>query len=145
MRNPNPRQFNPSRFEDDMKTEFESANGDHTKRNNYVFGTGRRQCQGMHISERSLFLAISRIIWGFNISAPPGKPLPDADEFIGALIVHPAHYDVVIEARSAQKASVVTKTWINCEESLLNHETKQWKKVPEGMKFGIYAPGKTSQ
>lgn len=137
-RNPNPGEFNPDRFENDPRTEFETVNGEATKRNNYVFGSGRRMCKGMHIAERSLFLTLSRIIWAFNISSPPGKPLPDADDIVGGLVVQPADFEAVIKPRSEMKASLVKEIWSGCEESLLDRETKQWRRVPEGMKFGTY-------
>lgn len=70
-RNPNPRAFDPNRFANDSQSEFESAtNLDPTQRQNWVSGAGRRLCQGMHIAERSLFLAISRLVWAFNFEKP---------------------------------------------------------------------------
>lgn len=55
---------------------------DVTSRGNFVFGAGRRLCQGIHIAERSLFLGISGLLWAFNFTKPlghDGKPItPDA-------------------------------------------------------------------
>jgi cytochrome P450 len=62
-RNPNPCRFDPTRFQNDNRTELESATSrDSSKRNNYIFGAGRRLCQVMHIAERSLFLGVSRLL-----------------------------------------------------------------------------------
>jgi len=36
-------------------------------RDHYAYGGGRRICPGMHIAERSLFLNIARLVWGFDI------------------------------------------------------------------------------
>ena len=42
-------------------------------RDHYGYGSGRRICTGMHVAERSLFLNIARLLWGFDI-------LPTVDE-----------------------------------------------------------------
>jgi hypothetical protein len=146
-RNPNPRVFDPSRFEDDFQSEFESAtNPDPTQRQNWVFGAGRRLCQGMHIAERSLFLAISRLVWAYNFEksrdANGQAVTPDTEELIGGLTVTPADFKAIITPRSKAKAEIIRKEWRHCEEVLLDPETKQWKKVPEGMKFSTYVPEK---
>jgi Cytochrome P450 len=147
-RNPNPRVFDPTRFANDTRTEHESATAsDSSKRNNYIFGAGRRLCQGMHIAERSLFLGVARMLWAFDFSRPTDpktgemKPLPDVDDFIGSLTVQPAPFEVVITARSEKKAEMIRKTWRDCEERLLDGKTQQWRSVPEGMAFTTYEPG----
>lgn len=39
-----------------------------------TFGFGRRQCPGHHIARASIFIVISRILWGYNIQTEtPGK------------------------------------------------------------------------
>ena len=68
-----PRKFDPSRYEDDHLSLYDSAsNPDGTKRDQFTFGAGRRICQGMHVAERSLFLGISRILWAFSIMPAKG-------------------------------------------------------------------------
>lgn len=47
--------------------EQNSINQDSFKRLHFAFGAGRRVCPGLHVAERSLFLAISGILWGFTI------------------------------------------------------------------------------
>jgi hypothetical protein len=32
-------------------------------------------CPGIHVAERELWLAISRLLWAFNIGAPPDEPI----------------------------------------------------------------------
>src|ERR1022692_3692079 len=59
-RNPNPRDFDPMRFANDFQGEHESAtNKDPDQRQNWIFGAGRRVCQGMHIAERSLLMGMA--------------------------------------------------------------------------------------
>ena len=148
-RNPNPRDFNPSRFTNDFRTEFEAAtSSDASKRNNFIFGAGRRLCQGMHIAERSLFLAISRMLWAFNIDRPVDpatgkeKSLPDIDDLVGGITVQPARFEVIITPRNQKKAKMIHEIWQDCEDTLLDSKTKQWKKVPDGMAFSTWLPEK---
>ncbi|EXJ79927.1 cytochrome P450 oxidoreductase [Capronia epimyces CBS 606.96] len=143
---PEPRRFNPDRFKDDFTTLYQSANGDPAKRDNFNFGAGRRLCQGIHIAERSLFLGISRLLWGFNVSKPldkvTGKPItPDIDDFVGSLTVIPRPYKAVIEPRSPERTKVMRDAWADAQ-NLLDPVTKQWKKMPEGMALSTWMPEK---
>jgi hypothetical protein len=36
-------------------------------RDHFSFGGGRRICPGMHVAERSIFLNLARLLWGFNV------------------------------------------------------------------------------
>ncbi|KAK7703706.1 hypothetical protein SLS57_010813 [Botryosphaeria dothidea] len=62
---------------------LQSANlPDPTKRDHFAFGAGRRICPGLHIAERSLALAIMRILWAFDIKPKPsaaGRAFDPAD------------------------------------------------------------------
>ncbi|KAI7285110.1 cytochrome P450 [Hortaea werneckii] len=49
----------------------ELANGPWEKRDHYGYGAGRRFCPGAHLAERNLFLAVAKLLWGFDIL--PGK------------------------------------------------------------------------
>lgn len=51
-RSPSPRTFSPDRFAGDNRSLYESAMGEAGKRDNYVFGAGRRLCQG-HTSQNA--------------------------------------------------------------------------------------------
>jgi len=140
-RNPNPRQFDPLRFENDFQGEHESANNkDENQRQNWIFGSGRRQCQGMHIAERSLFMGMARMLWAFNFERPldeNGVPLPvDIDDFTEGIAVQPVDFKVNIVPRSKAKADIIRKAWKDAEDNLLDPKTKQWLQVPPGMKFG---------
>ncbi|KAJ4213019.1 hypothetical protein NW759_011280 [Fusarium solani] len=137
-RSPEPRVFNPDRFKDIPSTLYQSVIGDVAKRDNFVFGAGRRLCQGIHIAERSLFLAISRFFWGFNflpVKDEHGNSVQyDAEDLVGGITVQPADFPAVIEARSKRRAEIIRKEAQESEKSL-DPETLQWIKVPEGMVF----------
>ncbi|KAF8625938.1 hypothetical protein AX17_006664 [Amanita inopinata Kibby_2008] len=72
----------------------------------YVFGWGRRFCQGSHIAEASLFISLSRLIWGVEFEAPKdpktGVPqIPDvgdeegtfSDGFVKSMYIRAARED----------------------------------------------------
>ncbi|KAI1613495.1 cytochrome p450 monooxygenase [Exophiala viscosa] len=142
-RSPEPRRFNPDRYADDQTTLYQSANGEPMKRDNFNFGAGRRLCQGIHIAERSLFLGMSRILWGFNLNTPlddNGNPVtPDVDNLVGGITVHPAPFQIKIEPRSPKRAQIIRGAVEDCKD-LLDAGSGQWKKVPDGMVFGSWKP-----
>jgi hypothetical protein len=56
------------RFYDFPMTAAEAAAAaDPNDRDHYSYGGGRRICPGMHIAERSLFIDIARLMWGFDV------------------------------------------------------------------------------
>ncbi|OAL39602.1 hypothetical protein AYO20_00999 [Fonsecaea nubica] len=142
-RSPEPRQFNPDRYAGDTTTLYESANGEPLKRDNFNFGAGRRLCQGVHIAERSLYLGMSRILWGFHLRKAldsAGNPItPDVNDLVGGITVNPRPYPIDIVPRSPEQTAIIRQAVKEAEE-LLNPVTGQWKKVPEGMVFGAWKP-----
>lgn len=77
-RHQNPGQFIPERYTNDLTTTMQSVNAkDVRERDHFAFGAGRRICPGYHVAERSLAIAIMRILWAFEIlpSAEARYPL----------------------------------------------------------------------
>lgn len=142
-RSPNPRVFNPDRFKGDATSLYQSAVGGTKNRDNFVFGAGRRMCQGIHIAERSLFLGISRLMWAFTFARPmDGQGIPvkyDIEDLVGGLTVQPAEFPASIQSRSPEKVKIIRDCVEECKE-LLDADTLQWKKVPEGMAFSTWMP-----
>ncbi|KIX97064.1 uncharacterized protein Z520_07178 [Fonsecaea multimorphosa CBS 102226] len=145
-RTPHPRAFDPTRHLNNLESEFESAkSSDVGKRHNFVFGAGRRLCQGMHIAERSLFLGVSRMLWGFDFSLPldeNGQPItiPDIDDLRGGAAITPAPFEAVIKPRAKERADLMRREWADAEAKFLDPQTKEWKHVPDGMVFSTYVP-----
>ncbi|KAI0468450.1 cytochrome P450 [Xylaria cf. heliscus] len=118
-RYPRPRVFDPERFLGDTQSAAEAArNPDPKARDHFVFGSGRRICLGMHIAERSLFIAIARMMWAFDFC--PEKDdhgndiLPDGETLTEGLSVHPQRFKALIIPRDAVRAQMI--------ESEMRHE-----------------------
>ncbi|CAI9625044.1 unnamed protein product [Alternaria burnsii] len=140
-RHAEPRKFNPQRYANDSQTAAEAANNsDASKRDHFLFGAGRRLCQGMHIAERSLFLAISRLLWAFEFEPGKGEhgevELPDADDLTEGMLVQPKPFKANIVQRDGEKARVLREEWDKMG-SLLG-EDEQWKVLPEGLIWKEY-------
>lgn len=89
----------------------------------------------MHIAERSMFLAISRLLWAFDFQPIKdeggARVVLDSTKLTEGMLVHPQDVKAEIEVRSEQKAEAVRKEWATMEKLL--DESGQWQKVPEGM------------
>ncbi|KAF5372980.1 hypothetical protein D9758_001784 [Tetrapyrgos nigripes] len=57
---PDPEDFRPERFIDSSDPRIQDFD--------LPFGFGRRQCPGQHLALNSLFINISRLLWGFDIT-----------------------------------------------------------------------------
>ncbi|GAB1319456.1 hypothetical protein MFIFM68171_09666 [Madurella fahalii] len=68
---PNPDVFDPDHYKGITALAPELASGEYVNRDHYGYGSGRRICPGIHLAERNLFLAISKLVWAFNIG--PGR------------------------------------------------------------------------
>lgn len=136
-RHPDPRQFNPLRYIDDHQTSISAANNaDATKRDHFAFGAGRRRCQGIHIADRSVFLAISRMLWAFDFQRavdPETKQemVPDMDDLVDGMMAFPRPFPTSIRPRSISRAESVRQEWDQMLR-LLDSEG-QWKEVPDGL------------
>ncbi|KAK5019379.1 hypothetical protein LTR16_000571 [Cryomyces antarcticus] len=68
QRFPNPETFDPDHYAGVTALAPElAAAADYESRDHYGYGSGRRLCPGIHLAERNLFLAISKLLWGFSI------------------------------------------------------------------------------
>ncbi|KAF3009190.1 hypothetical protein E8E14_005932 [Neopestalotiopsis sp. 37M] len=117
------RDFNPMRQTgENTLTENNAINQDSEKRIHFTFGAGRRVCPGFHVAERNLFLAISRILWGFTISPArnsDGSPVPiNRDAVTPGLIVRPEDFECVIKPRSPARKQLIADLWSKSEANL---------------------------
>ena len=142
-RHPDPRRFDPARYAHDQQSAVEAANNsDPSKRDNFVFGNGRRICQGMHIAERSLFFAISRMLWAFDFGLARNEQgreiVPDPTDLPGGFLVQPRAFPARITPRDEKRCVVIREEWEKMKELL--DEEEQWRELPKGLVFKDYHP-----
>lgn len=111
-----PDKFLPERYLGDNTTSAESYTlNDVSKRDHFSFGCGRRACPGTHIADHSLYLAIARLLWAFNIKPKvdvDGKEmLPVQDDFVQGMTVHPKKFEVSITPRGEKRGELVKRMW----------------------------------
>lgn len=136
-RHPDPRRFDPSRWKNDHLSSAEAATqADVKKRDHFVYGAGRRLCQGMHIADRSLFMAISRMLWAFDfhraIDQETGQEIiPNAGDLTQGLFIYPKPFAANIVPRDANKVACIKEEWNKMLELL--DEDMQWKEYGEAL------------
>ncbi|KAF2181179.1 cytochrome P450, partial [Zopfia rhizophila CBS 207.26] len=71
---PNPDTFIPDRYLSYPHSAPEAANlKDGNARDHFGYGAGRRICAGMYVAEASLWIVVSKLLWGFDISYAKDK------------------------------------------------------------------------
>ena len=111
---PEPDTFRPERFletTDPRLRDFELP-----------FGFGRRICVGMHLARNSLFIAVARILWAFDIlparDARGAEILPDRWAFTDGFNSKPVSFPCAVVPRSARAAECVESEWEAAKERL---------------------------
>ncbi|GAA5989469.1 hypothetical protein JCM11641_007313 [Rhodosporidiobolus odoratus] len=94
-----PDEFRPERYlkvEDGGEDEGEGypQNPGHS-----AFGWGRRICPGMHVAERSLWIAVAHVLHHFELSMPPGSPTLDTTAVQEGFSPKPAPFQVQMTFR----------------------------------------------
>lgn len=119
-----PRRFEPERYKDDSNSIAETATHvDPAVRDHFTFGAGRRMCPGIHVAERSLFIAMSRLLWAFDFLPIKGNE-PDQTMLRQGIVMMPEPFEADIRTREG-KADLVKNIWQEAQKLL--DEDGQWK------------------
>ncbi|KAK5069485.1 hypothetical protein LTR64_008166 [Lithohypha guttulata] len=104
-----------------------AAATDENERDHYGYGSGRRLCPGIHLAERNLFLAISKLLWAFEFS--PGTNdsgdivLPDTDPQTGyseGFLVCAKPFQCRIEVRSERRRETIEKEYAVAQKEVFS-------------------------
>lgn len=98
---------------------------DYDARDHYGYGAGRRLCPGIHLAERTLFLAIANILWAFDIL--PGRDKsgniiePDISSESGyeaGVLVAPKRFDCILKPRSRVRVETIMREFAEAERQV---------------------------
>ena len=98
--------FDPDRYATRIHASSHyAASPDIASRDHYTYGAGRRICPGMHLAERSLFIAIAKLLWAFEFKEKPGRPVDVDPEtgFMDGIVRTPKNFECEIRVRQERK------------------------------------------
>lgn len=115
-----PDDFDPSRYLDRCLPAADYINcSDPYARDHFSYGAGRRICPGVHVAERSLYINISRVLWGFNISkkvGPDGKVIEPTQAMVRGFMSVPEEFECDILPRSEKHAALMRDEFRKAEK-----------------------------
>ncbi|PIL24617.1 cytochrome P450 [Ganoderma sinense ZZ0214-1] len=92
---PEPDVFRPERFLDATNAKLANFT--------IPFGFGRRICPGMHVANQSIYIAVARILWAFDIAPAQDEHgnsiLPSTTAYTTRLVTGPEPFPVVLKVR----------------------------------------------
>ncbi|CAE6479831.1 unnamed protein product [Rhizoctonia solani] len=117
-----PNTFKPERFLDHKMSMVESiAQGDPFQRDHFAFGAGRRSCPGVQVAEQDMFIALSRLLWAFEFSAPPGTHVNvEQSAFTGETVRHPKEFPLVTKPRSERRKATIEREMAHVKEHVFS-------------------------
>jgi len=104
-------------------------------RDHLTYGGGRRICGGIHVAERSLFLVLSRVLWGFDIGLAKdanGNDIP-IDFTLGGVMPGatsvPRKYKCSISVRSPKHEKILRNEWSEAQRKGIQFEEINFAKL----------------
>ena len=99
-----------------------AAQKDPARRDHFAYGMGRRICPGLHVAENSLFLLVSRVLWGFEIGNEVDemgrKVAVDVNAYAGGGLAKPFPFKTRIVPRSEAHAEIMRREGGQCTSVL---------------------------
>lgn len=93
-------------------------------RDHFTYGGGRRICPGIHVAERSLYINIVRVLWGFNISKAKdsnGRPVEPVTKMVPGFLTVPLPFECDIQPRSEKHAKIMRDSFARAEAEGLQY------------------------
>ncbi|TAQ84218.1 hypothetical protein B7494_g7455 [Chlorociboria aeruginascens] len=125
---PNPDTFEPERYAGTTALAAElAASPDYNSRDHYGYGSGRRICPGIHLADRNLFLAMSKLLWAFDFAektGPRGEKIEvnvDAREGYSEGFLHcPKPFEASITPRSQARRDTILREFQTAESEVFS-------------------------
>lgn len=64
----------------------------------FTFGFGRRACPGLHVANRSVYIAVALILWSFTLAEDPSDPIDDT-AFTPGIVSHQKPFGLIFKPR----------------------------------------------
>ncbi|KAL3426057.1 hypothetical protein PVAG01_02848 [Phlyctema vagabunda] len=117
---PQPHVFNPARFLADGDARFvrELKGTPHPAKSGHSsFGWGRRICPGADLAANSLFIALSKLLWAFDIKALQGRAY-DTFDYTDGFNIRPKSFPCSITVRSEAHSLVLEEEMRAAEKEM---------------------------
>ncbi|KAF2733120.1 cytochrome P450 [Polyplosphaeria fusca] len=115
--------FDPDRFlGDDLDASSSALDSDYKKRDHFHYGFGRRLCQGIFVAEASLYIAVSRALWGLEITPDPTAPPLDMGAKLAGVVTKPVPYRLSIKCRTAAHEHTIRQALRDSRTDILNFD-----------------------
>ncbi|KII83911.1 hypothetical protein PLICRDRAFT_118622 [Plicaturopsis crispa FD-325 SS-3] len=122
-----PHEFIPERFLKHPLGIKDESTDDPARRQNMLFGGGRRVCPGIAFAKTSLEINVPNFIWAFEFSpeidAATGKPIPpNINNFASGITATPGRFKCTIKPRSQNHLDVIERQFAKAAEFLTPYE-----------------------
>ncbi|OJA19218.1 hypothetical protein AZE42_10896 [Rhizopogon vesiculosus] len=67
----------------------------------FTFGFGRRACPGLHVANRSVYIAAALVLWSFTVTEDPSNPIDDT-AFVPGIVSHQKPFSLVFKPRMSE-------------------------------------------
>jgi len=123
---PQPLSFNPERFlKDDVlseKLKDQEREHDPLTEGHWAFGFGRRSCPGKYMGAKSVWIGITQLMWGFDITHAEdetGHIIPiDPGNVTSGINIEPEEFEMSIVPRSETHKRTIERLWAEAEAEM---------------------------
>ncbi|KAF2188872.1 cytochrome P450 [Zopfia rhizophila CBS 207.26] len=130
---PDPDVFMPERW---MGYEYSAAKAatlaDGELRDHLSYGGGRRICAGMHVAEKSLFINVARLLWGFDVRRKKDAEGREMEYDFSTKSLQPGSSSVTkpfpceIRVRSGDREKILREEWRVASEKGIDFDHIKW-------------------
>jgi cytochrome P450 len=122
---PNPHHVNPLRFLSDSEiptynpnnSDVEKGHPHPSKLGHSSFGWGRRICPGAELASNSLYIALAKLIWGFDILPIEGRTY-NIYKYTEGFNIRPQKFECIVRVRSEAHRKVLIEEMGGAERTM---------------------------